>query len=147
MTSFMISTSVGIMLERHGTKLDIIYDEPPQPGRTYAYNKVIMWDDYAAVADEWPTFSPWPGLTPEPMPTPTSTPTETPINTAIPASDPTPNPADTQPPEASPTQTHDQKTPIFQQEYLWVATAGTIVACIGIVAIVISRKRNSNRKG
>jgi hypothetical protein len=147
MTSFMISTSVGIMLERYGSKLDIIYDEPPQPGRTYAYSKVVMWDDYAAVAEEWPTFSPWPGLTPEPILTPTSTPIETPINTAIPSPDQTPNPADTQPPEASPRQTHDQKKPIFQQEYFWVATAGTIVACIGTFAIIYSRKRNSNRKG
>jgi hypothetical protein len=124
MTYFMISTSVGIMLEKYGSKLDIIYEETEQPNRTYDYSKIIRWDDPEAVADEWPTFPPWPGLTPEPTPT----------------SDPTNSPTA----EALPTQSPDQKW-LAVDEYLWVAIVGTAVACFGVAWFVYRRKSVSKR--
>ncbi len=146
MTSFMISTSVSIMLDRYDSKLDIIYDEPPQAGRTYAYNKIVLWNDYAAVADVWPSFSPWPGLTPDPTPTPTESPNET----ALPSPSASPilsaTSTDSSATQAA-SQTPDQKwTFDFLNEYFLVALAVGLVACFVGVAFVVRRKTPSRRK-
>jgi hypothetical protein len=58
MTSFLISTSVGILLDKYGSKLDIIYNETIS-GYKSAYQQVIPWNDPGAVAPEWPSYAPW----------------------------------------------------------------------------------------
>jgi hypothetical protein len=142
----MISTSVAIMMEKYGSKLDIIYHEPPQQGRTYAYAKTILWDDYAAVADVWPSFSPWPGLTPDSTPSPTLTPTEPPTETPTPtfsaSPEPTPNVTDKPTPQFTFTETPDQKRDsIFPDEYFWAVAAVAIVASFIGVGILLKRTR------
>ena len=148
MTSFMISTSVGIMLERYGSKLDIIYDEPPEQGRTYAYSKIVNWDDYATVADAWPSFSPWPGLTPDPTPTPTEIPDQN--SSATPLASPILSPISTDSlmPHATFTQTPEQKWTLgFSNGYLFVAVAVVVAGCFVGVAFVVRRRRRFAEKG
>jgi len=119
MTSFLISTSVNIMLEKYGDNLDIIYEDALQSGNTYGYGNLVYWDDPTAVASAWPSFPPWPGLTP------TETPTQT-----------TSSPTQTSP---SSDQTITFSLPV---EYLWLAAAVILVACVGGTALVFRRKRH-----
>lgn len=113
-TSFFISAAVSIMLDRYGTKLDIIYEEPDQPNQTYSYSQIIRWDEMEAVADDWPTLPPWPKSTPDSTATPQPTPTGT---------------------------LNDVKPPGFIGEYLLAATSISVVSVVG-VAFVLKRKRN-----
>ena len=78
MTSFMISISVNIMLERYGPKLDIIYEEALSSGKTFDYNDIILWNDPTAVSDLWPSDWPIPTITPIPVTTTSATILETP---------------------------------------------------------------------
>ena len=42
--SFDISTNLGAMLNEHGTKLDIIYDDGLEPNNVYTYREFIFWN-------------------------------------------------------------------------------------------------------
>lgn len=147
MTSFMISTSVGIMLEKYGSKLDIIYDEPPEPGRTFPYSKTILWNDPAPVADAWSSFSPWPDLTPDRAPTSTDKPIQTAPSTFLPSPTFSPTLTDSPMPQAKFTQTPEQKWALnFQGNYFLVAV--TLAACFLGATFIVRRRRgialNSN---
>ncbi len=39
-----ICKALGNLMEEHGTKLDIIYDEGLEPNNTYAYSKLLFWN-------------------------------------------------------------------------------------------------------
>ncbi|MCW4011078.1 MAG: hypothetical protein NWF05_10750 [Candidatus Bathyarchaeota archaeon] len=69
MTSFVLSISVYIMMEKYGSKLDVIYEDAMQSGETYGYKNIIYWNDPSAVADRWP-----PGYLPIPTPKYSTTP-------------------------------------------------------------------------
>lgn len=45
--SYNISLSVGSLLRDYGEKLDILYEDSPQPAANYGYNKVFYWDSYS----------------------------------------------------------------------------------------------------
>jgi hypothetical protein len=146
MTSFMISTSVSIMLERYGSKLDIIYNETAYENIIDYYSKIVPWDDYAAVADVWPSFSPWPGLTPDSTPSPTPSPTDSLTETSTPtfsaSTDPTPNVTDTPTPQVTLIQTPDQnREPIFSDVYSWAVAAVALVASFVGVGFLLKRTR------
>ncbi len=64
MTSYMISISVNIMLEKYGSNLDIIYDDNLQSLNTSAYSMLIYWNDPAAVSEMWPPDWPIASTTP-----------------------------------------------------------------------------------
>jgi hypothetical protein len=52
----LISTSVKIMLDQYKSNVDIVYDEPVQPG-TATYNETVLWNDPNAVSEFWPKVS------------------------------------------------------------------------------------------
>ncbi len=118
-TSFLISISVSIMLEKYGTNLDIIYNETAPMNASEIYGKVVAWNDPQEVADAWPNFTPWPSPSPTPSSTPIASASESP-QTTIP----------------SPTTQPDT----FPSEYLWVATVGTVAFCVLAAALIIKRR-------
>jgi hypothetical protein len=71
MTSYMISVSVGVLLQKYESNLDITYEDAFQENNTFGYSSLIYWNDPAAVSDLWPTDWPIQAITP----TPTSSPT------------------------------------------------------------------------
>jgi hypothetical protein len=77
MNSFLMSTSVGILLDKYGSKLDIIYNETI-PGYDTIYQKIIPWNDPEGVAKEWPSYAPWYSPSPSATPGLTITPTNDP---------------------------------------------------------------------
>jgi hypothetical protein len=115
-TSFLISISVSIMLERYGTKLDIIYNETAPMNASAIYSKVVPWNDPDEVADAWPNFTPWPS----PSPTPSSTPTASGTQQATP------------PPTSQPD--------TYPQEYIWIAIAGTAALFVVAAALIFRRR-------
>ncbi len=78
MTSFMLSISVNIMLEKYGSNVDIIYEDALQTGNTSMYRELIYWNDPSAVTDLWPTDWPIPTIYPTPLLSPTPTGSELP---------------------------------------------------------------------
>ena len=48
-----ICITVGNLLDEHGPKLDIIYDEELKPDNTYGYNKLVFWNQSSS-----PVFTP-----------------------------------------------------------------------------------------
>lgn len=52
MTSFMLSISVNIMLQKYGWDLDIIYEDAFPSMDILGYKEVIQWNDPTAVADQ-----------------------------------------------------------------------------------------------
>jgi hypothetical protein len=125
MTSFMISTSVSIMLDRYGANLDIIYEDALRSGNSFGYGNIFYWNDQNAVASEWPSFSPWPGLTS----------TETPTLTL---------PAESSNQTTHQTSLSSDQPRAFQlsDEYIWIAAIGISVACAGGTALVLKRRQN-----
>jgi hypothetical protein len=78
MTSFMLSISVNIMLQRYGSSVDIIYEDALKPGETYGYSDFVLWNNPAAVSDFWPEDWPIPTIEPTLNPTPSASSQETP---------------------------------------------------------------------
>jgi hypothetical protein len=68
----LISTSVKIMLDQYNSSVDIVYDEPVQPGAT-VYRETVLWNDPAAVAAFWPKASSSPLATATPSGQPNET--------------------------------------------------------------------------
>ncbi len=66
MTSFMLSISVNIMLQKYGSNVDIIYEDAIQSGDTLGYGDVVYWNNPAAVSDLWPRDWPIPTISPSP---------------------------------------------------------------------------------
>ena len=129
MTSFMISTSVSIMLDRYGANLDIIYEDAISNGNNYGYGNLVYWNDQNAVASEWPSFSPWPGLTPTETPARTPTPIESSTQTtSVPSQQTSPSSDQT-------------KGFSLMEEYIWVAVVGVSIVCVGGAALFFRRKR------
>ncbi len=131
-TSFFLSISMNIMLEKYGTNLDVIYEDALNSGNKYGYGNVVQWNDPTAVAGAWPNSVPWPS----------SIPTSIPFATATKNSTQTGSP--TQQPSSSSEQT---KTSSMPEEYLWLAAAGLSVVFILGVAFVFKRNRQQNRSG
>jgi hypothetical protein len=69
MTSFMLSISVNIMLQKYGSNVDIIYEDPQLPNSTFGYSEVVYWNNPAAVSDLWPKDWPIPTISPSPIKT------------------------------------------------------------------------------
>jgi hypothetical protein len=86
--SYNLSMSIGGLLEEHGTKLDIIYDDGLQPGNDYGYSKLVYWNDPSLLQFLSPT--PSPSTLPTPPPTPTETSTSTPTESQFSLMDYTP---------------------------------------------------------
>ena len=116
MTAFTISESVYIMLQQNENKLDIIYNES-MPGWTFAYSKVVLWNDPTAVASAWPSF--WPGLIA------TETPTATPTFTDSPASSPS----------AQSTSSPGENQFLLPVDYIYAAILIAAACCIGFVLV------------
>jgi hypothetical protein len=145
MTSFMLSISVNIMLEKYGSKLDIIYEDALQPGNTYGFNnnygKIIYWNDPAAVSDAWPSsFLPTTStasapsenttITPEPSATLSSTPSPTLFTSQNPSISSTLKPKSSQ----------DGNPGNPSIEYIYIILVG-IATAVFIVALIFFRKK------
>jgi hypothetical protein len=52
--SYNLSVSVNSLLEQYGDKLDIIYDDGLQLGKTYGYKQLIYWNDSSLIASIFP---------------------------------------------------------------------------------------------
>ncbi len=68
METFLISTSVSIMLDKFEDRLDIIYNESV-PYDTPEYKEIIPWNDPQAVAQAWSSYAPWFSMSPSPSAT------------------------------------------------------------------------------
>lgn len=56
--SHNISISVASLLDEYGEKLDIIYEDGLQSGKSYGYNQLIYWDSYSPPPPEISILSP-----------------------------------------------------------------------------------------
>ena len=127
MTSFMLSISVYIMMERYGSKLDIIYEDALKSGNTYGYCKIIYWNDPNAVADQWP-----PNFLPIPYPKSTAEP---------------PPPSNS--PTAQPTKTStiiSGKTYEFSETVIYGSAAAVVAIAIVVIVFVLRKRQRLARK-
>jgi hypothetical protein len=145
MTSFMLSISVGIMFEKYGSKLDIIYEDALQSGNTYGYSNIIYWNDPTAVSDEWP--SSWPLISYPPTQTSSPPPPQNESSnvTSSPSPDPSPSPSQSSSltlptPSQLPSSSSEQEGFYLPMNYVYALFAG--VACAALVgAIFVFRKK------
>ena len=144
MTSFMLSISVSIMLEKYGSKLDIIYEDALQSGDTHGYGNIIYWNDPTAVSDQWPSSWPLTSPTPTASSSPTPSPTENPPLTQSPSLTPSPSPTPPSPsPSTSltlqPTNSPD-KNPVSPPSYYTYAALAVVASAVLVGALLVFRK-------
>jgi hypothetical protein len=87
--SYNLSVSVSNLLDKYGSKLDVIYDDGLQPNSSNGYSKLIYWDDPSLVQNSSPTSS----SSSSPAVTQTPTETDSPTITTTPIEKPS-SPAD-----------------------------------------------------
>ena len=55
-TEYNLAIVVNYLLEVHGTKLDIIYDDGLEEGNNYGYDSILYWDTYDPMSSPSPTL-------------------------------------------------------------------------------------------
>jgi hypothetical protein len=144
-TSFLLSVSLSLMMQKYSSKLDIIYEDALESGNTYGYSNIVYWNDSKAMEEMWPTFSPYP--TPSPTPTLSPLPTQSqspfPSQTPTPSSSPSPTPLPslTLKPTVSP-----EQPPFMATEYVYLIAGGTAFGSIAAVAFFFVRRRYPVRR-
>jgi hypothetical protein len=128
-TEYNLAIIVNYLLEVHGTKLDIIYDDELEAGKNYGYNSILYWD----------TYDPMPSPSPTPTPTPTETLTPSPSPTSTPTTSPTLSPSQSS--TAQPTATTDSQNNFGLPNYVYAVVGIGVVLGIGTTALVLRKKR------
>jgi hypothetical protein len=162
-TSFLLSVSLSLMLQKYTSKLDIIYEDALESGSKYSYNNIVYWNDSNAMAEMWPTFSPYPTLSPTPTlsslpaqsqsPSPSPTPTLSPLPTQSqsPFHSQTPTPSSSPSPTSLPSLTlkptvSPKQPPFMATEYVYLIAGGTAFGSIAAVAFFFVRRRYPVRR-
>jgi hypothetical protein len=137
-TAVLISTSVSIMLEKYGNKLDIIYNEPNQTAQKQ-YGYLVQWNNPEEVVDQWPTLSPSPSATQTPSPSATQTPSPSPTITTT----QTVTPTKTQQPTTTATATQPPTNEPYWQN-LFLIAAAIIAVTLTLTVLAFKRKLTLN---
>lgn len=126
-TEYNLAIVVNYLLEVHGTKLDIIYDDGLEEGNNYGYDSILYWDTYDPMSSPSPTLTPTETLTPSPSPTPT------------PAISSTLSPSQSS--TMQPTATADSQNDFGLSNYVYVIVGIGVILGIGVIALVFRKKR------
>ena len=129
--SYALSVGINNLLERYGTKLDIIYDDELEAGNTYGYNNLIYWNDTNKFPSVTPTSNPTSTSNQNSSPTQSTTSTEGTF-------DPNPEVTATQGPLSNQDIQDDQNNLIG---YLYVLSA--VIIIVGTLTIVTVLKKRS----